>query len=224
MHFRVFDYREDITHILVAPQIRARFLRIEVEQVSETRRTNPGHSHDLGHEIFLVLQGQLEFQIEDDKQVLGPGQLCVALADQPHTVRNVGREPVILYLSVTPHIQPTHTMEGADSQAPLLFRPSINYDVPPDRETPTAELVARHLTESRALGKIVETSLGVQRDQTAALGRALGRGDEEAMVAARKAMWDAVAPVFRQVYELADAWNNLMYRTEDPEYWQGEEK
>lgn len=115
-------------------------------------------------------------------------------------------------------------MEREDTQAPLLFHPSTTYDVQADRATATGELVERHLTASQTLGKIVETAVGVQRDQAAALGRALGEGDEDAMIAARKAMWDALAPVFAQVYELADAWNNLSYRTEDPEYWHWEEK
>ena len=218
MHFRVYDYREDISHILATPQIRARFMRFDVEQVSEPGRYNQGHSHDLGHEIFLVMQGQLEFEIGDDKQVLGPGQLCLALTDEPHRVRNVGDEPAILYLSVTPHIQPTHTMAEEDTHAPLLFRPSSAYDVPPDRQTPTTELVEYHLKAYETLSKFVGAAEGIQQEQAAILRRALGEGHKDAMVAARKAMWDAIAPVFRQVHKLAEAWNNLTYRTEDPEY------
>ena len=50
MAFQVYDYREDIRNILVTPQIRSRFLKMDVGQV------NRSHSHDLGHEIFLILQ------------------------------------------------------------------------------------------------------------------------------------------------------------------------
>ena len=35
------------------------------------------HSHDLGHEVFLVLEGRAEFDIDGEKEVLGPGQMCV---------------------------------------------------------------------------------------------------------------------------------------------------
>jgi hypothetical protein len=31
-------------------------------------------------------------------------------------------------------------------------------------------------------------------------------------------MWAALYPMFAQMYALADAWNNLTYRTEDAEY------
>ena len=67
MGFPVYDYRKDIRNILVTPQIRSRFLRMELGQV------NKGHTHDLGHEIFLILQGQAEFEIDGEKEVLGPG-------------------------------------------------------------------------------------------------------------------------------------------------------
>ena len=100
MTYKVYDYRKDIVNMLVTPQIRCRFLKMEVGQF------NQGHTHDLGHEIFLILQGQAEFNIDGHKEVLGPGQMCIALTDEWHAVRNVGDDEVIMYLSVTPHIQP----------------------------------------------------------------------------------------------------------------------
>src|SRR5437899_8591134 len=103
MEFTVFDYREDVRNVLVTPQIRSRFLRMEPGQVA--RR----HSHDLGHEVFLVLAGKAVFEIEGETAELGPGQMCVVLADQLHSVRVAGDEPMTMYLSVTPHVQPTHT-------------------------------------------------------------------------------------------------------------------
>jgi mannose-6-phosphate isomerase-like protein (cupin superfamily) len=219
MGFQVFDYRKDIRNLLVAPQIRARFERIEVGTTSGGRRPGRGHSHDLGYEIWLVLQGQIEFEIGDDKQVLGPGQFCVARIDESHRLRNVGDEPAITYLSVTPHIQPTHTgWIDEDTKAPPRFQPSTNYHVPADRSTPTEELVKRHLQASQALSEIVEAAVGVQQEQAADLERALSEEDEDAMAQAREAMWNALAPMFKQVYALADAWNDLTYRTADREY------
>jgi len=211
--FEVFDYRKDIRNILVTPQIRGRFLRMEVGQV------NRGHSHDLGHEIFLILQGRAEFEMNGESHVLEPGQLCVALTDESHIVRNVGDDEVIMYLSVTPHIQPTHTSWTEDGKKkPPRFTPSTAYDVPQDRETPTKTLAERHLQESEALAKAVETSTLVQREQVAAFEQALASGDMEAAMRARNVMWDALYPMFDQVFKLADAWNNLTYRTEDHEY------
>ena len=103
MGFPVYDYRTDIRNVLVTPQIRSRFLRMEPGQSAQR------HSHDLGHEIFLILEGRVEFEIDGETEELGPGQMCIALTDQPHKVRVLGDEPMTMYLSVTPHIHPTHT-------------------------------------------------------------------------------------------------------------------
>ena len=57
----------------------------------------------------MILEGQAEFVIEGHSEVLGPGQLCFADRDEIHIVRCVGDAPMTMYLSVTPHIDPTHT-------------------------------------------------------------------------------------------------------------------
>ena len=75
MSFTVYNYRTDIRNVLVTPQIRSRFLRMEPGQVSQS------HSHDLGDEIFLILQGRCELKIDGETQELGPGEMCIALAD-----------------------------------------------------------------------------------------------------------------------------------------------
>jgi hypothetical protein len=149
---------------------------------------------------------------------VGPGQACIALVDQPHTVRNVGDVPVIYYLSVTPHIQPTHTSWTEEGErAPPRFQPSTAYDVPPDRSTPTQELIENHLSAMERLTRTTEIARGVQRAQAAAFSSALEAGDTEGALQARDAMWEALYPMLAQVYELAEAWNNLTYRTEDGE-------
>ena len=66
MSLKVYDYRSDIVNMLVTPQIRCRFLKMAVGQF------NAGHTHDLGHEIFLILQGRAEFEIDGQSAVLGP--------------------------------------------------------------------------------------------------------------------------------------------------------
>ncbi len=67
MPIRVYDYQHDITNLAVHPEIRARFPRME--------RGPPGglHSHDLGGEIFLVLEGHCEFLVEDERVTRAPG-------------------------------------------------------------------------------------------------------------------------------------------------------
>lgn len=184
MSLKVYDFRTDIANVLVTPQIRCRFLKMEIGQF------NTGHTHDLGHEIFLVLQGHAEFEVDGQRATLGPGQFCIALADQHHTVRNAGDEEVIMFLSVTPHVQPTHTFWNEDgTKMPPRFMPAGSYDEPADRATRTAELAGRH---------------------------AVAAGDERAAAAARERMWDALSDVFGRTMALGDAWNAFAARTADP--------
>ena len=122
MSLEVYDFRTDVRNILVTPQIRSRFLRFEPGTVAQR------HTHDLGHEIFLILSGRCEFEIDGEKAELGPGQLCIALTDQQHSVRVLGDEPMTMYLSVTPHIQPTHTFwnEDGTKKPPRFISNSAN--------------------------------------------------------------------------------------------------
>ena len=67
MTLPVYDFRTDVRNIFVTSQIRSRFLKFEVGTVAQR------HSHDLGHEIFLILSGRAEFEIDGEKAELGPG-------------------------------------------------------------------------------------------------------------------------------------------------------
>ncbi len=213
MGFEVFDYRKDIKNLLTTPQIRSRFLKMEVGQV------NRGHSHDLGHEIFLILQGQAEFEIEGVKKVVGPGQLCLALTDEIHTVRNVGEDEVIMYLSVTPHIQPTHTAwTDSGSKEPPRFRPNTAYDVPLDQTTPSETLADSYLESAVGFEETVETTTRLQRELMGAYKQALAEGDERGANKARDKMWESLYTMFKGVHELADTWNAFTSRTADQEY------
>ena len=213
MPYEVYDFREDIRNILVTPQIRCRFLYMEIGQF------NASHTHDLGHEIFLILQGLAEFDIEGHKEVLGPGQMCIALTDEAHSVRNVGDEPVIMYLSVTPHIQPTHTMWHEDgTKKPPRFVPNSAYDVPVDTTTPTEVLADRHLQATETLARTVESTTQTQREQIEAFKAALAAGDKDAARQARDEAWSALYAMYKQVYDLADVWNDLTSRTASDEF------
>ena len=72
MSFTVYDYRTDVRNVLVTPQIRSRFLRMEPGQTAQL------HSHDLGHEIFLILEGRAEIEIDGETAELGPAHMCIA--------------------------------------------------------------------------------------------------------------------------------------------------
>ncbi|MDP6052144.1 MAG: cupin domain-containing protein [Candidatus Latescibacteria bacterium] len=204
MSFAVYDFRADIRNILVTPQIRSRFLRMEPGQTA--RR----HSHDLGHEIFLILQGEAEFEIDGEKQVIRPGQLCVALTDQMHQVRVVGDEPVIMYLSVTPHIQPTHTFWIDDDQKePPHFMPNSAYDVTPSPSLTTEQYIDEHLNTVDAVAKAAQAFAAAQHERAAHLRQAIADGDDAKAHNTREAMWDTIYPLFRTAYSMGDAWNDL---------------
>src|SRR5688572_5677652 len=64
MPYAIYDYRHDIRNFVITPQLRSRFLRMEPGEV------HGRHSHDLGHEIFLILQGRCRMEIDGDVAVL----------------------------------------------------------------------------------------------------------------------------------------------------------
>jgi len=210
MSFEVFDYRKDIRNVLVTPQIRSRFLRMEVGQFNES------HTHDLGHEIFLILQGTAEFEIDGHKEVVGPGQMCVALTDEAHTVRNVGEDEVIMYLSVTPHIHPTHTYwTDNGTKRPPRFNKSGSFDVPADTSQSASELADKQLAAMDRFADSVSAAIAVHRDRISAFKKAECESNRESAAAARDAMWSALYPMFKEVYAVADAWNAFTARSAD---------
>ena len=212
MSFTVYDYRTDVRNVLVTPQIRSRFMKMQPGQVAQP------HSHDLGHEIFLVLEGRCEFEIDGESQELGPGQMCIALADQLHSLRAVGDEPMTLYLSVTPHIQPTHTRWAEDGQrVPPRFAPSSAYDVQPDLSISLEELIERHAEEAEAVAQAARANADVQKEIAGKLREAIADGDEQAATEARNAMWEAIHTVYRRLYDFGDAWNALAPRVTESE-------
>ncbi len=207
MGFPVYDYRTDIRNVLVTPQIRSRFLKMDPGQSAQL------HSHDLGHEIFLILEGRVEFEIDGETEELGPGQMCIALADQPHKVRVLGDEPMTMYLSVTPHIHPTHTPRTEDGERlPHNFAPPSAYDVEPDMQVSITELVASQVQTAQHLAELTQECAAVQEEMGEQLTTAVNQGDEQSAIAARKAMWDALYPVYKAVAELGDVWNKLAPR------------
>jgi len=213
MPFEVYDYRTDVRNVVITPEIRSRFMRMEPGTVA------PGHTHDLGHEVFLVLEGQAEFEIDGERAVLGPGQMCFARTDQNHVVRVVGDKPMTMYLSVTPHLEPTHTRWGPDGQklppqyGGATARERAANPTPPP---PVAELVERHVAATGALAEAARRSAAVQEEAVAALRQALAAGDGAAAKAAIDAMWAGIYQASRAFYEMGAAWNELAARAANP--------
>lgn len=222
MGFAVFDYRTDfarlprhsqptdVRNMLTNPQIRCRFLRLEPGE------TAGPHSHDLGHEVFLVLQGRAVFEIDGDSEELGPGQLCVALADQIHALRVVGDEPMIMYLSVTPHIQPTHTyMDEHGNRRPPRFVGSDSYDTGIEPSVTNDQVVDSYVGALGATADAAQRAAADGAELTRRIKTAMDEGDSAAIEEARSASWDSVSPVYERVVEMAEIWNELAARSVD---------
>jgi quercetin dioxygenase-like cupin family protein len=209
MPIEVFDFRRDIRHLIITPEIRARFLRLEVGQVASR------HSHDLGHEVFLILQGRCEFEIDGETAVLEPGQLCIARIDQLHRVRNVGDEPVVMYLSVTPHVEPTHSYwdEHGRKLPPRYgsLRSGYRAELPAPTES-IETLAGRVLADATAFGAIAHTA-GVEIEgPLTALQDALRTGDRLATKNALDAVWAEIFRVHESLRRLDEDWNELAVR------------
>lgn len=208
MSFEVYDFRTVNRNVLVTPEIRARLYHMKPGQVDGR------HSHDLGHEVFLILEGLAEFNINGVKKELGPGQMCIALADEIHQVRNLLQDkPTIMYLSVTPHIHPTHTgRTESDEKKPPYFAPNANYHAEYDMSIPIADLLAKMNGAAAALLEAAQQNVATQQAQKGQLLSALNAGDQNAAVAARNAMWEAVYTLHKQMYAFDAIWNETTPR------------
>lgn len=210
MPFQVLDYRTDIRNVVITPEIRARFLRLAPGQVAQR------HSHDLGHEVFLILQGRCEFEIEGHRETLGPGQLCFAARDQLHAVRCVSDEPVIMYLSVTPHIEPTHTRwDDTGHKLPPAYgnatRDERAVHDPSAGQSTDALADALHARTQEAASAL-ERATHAQGSHLAEARSALGAGDAAAAKTAVDAIWDQMYFALRAVSAMEAAWNEYIAR------------
>jgi quercetin dioxygenase-like cupin family protein len=206
MTLQVFDYRTDIRNVFVSPQIRSRFLRMEPGAVADR------HSHDLGHEIFLILEGKARFEIDGEIAELGPGEMCVARVDEPHQVSVIGDEPMTMYLSVTPHIQPTHTgRDSADERKPIRFLPSSAYDQEESR-IPIDESIDHFVELAESVAAMAQTAAEEARMAGARLSRALGARNEEAADRQREIMWFGVYRTLDKISEMSEQWNKMSPR------------
>ena len=207
MPFTVYDYRnpEHIKNLLVTPEMRSRILKMEPGQGFNSR-----HSHDLGHEVFLILQGTAEFEIEGDIRIVEAGQLCFARTDEAHSVRVVGDEPVIMYLSVTPHILPTHTGRTEEGEAKSIqFSSASAYDVELDPSVSLDDRIAHHRS---TLDSINSTVQALVKNHCVALDKL---ADSDASEDIRRVMWEDIYKVFKSISELGDSWNDLAYTLHD---------
>jgi mannose-6-phosphate isomerase-like protein (cupin superfamily) len=207
MPIRVYDYRVDLANLTVRPEIRNRFRQVELGPRPEF------HSHDLGGETFLVVEGSIEFSVEDEQVVCQTGQTIYVPPKHKHAVRAVGDRPGVMYLSVTPHVEPTHTFYDAHG-VQLPPRYGVWRAAGGDQDTAdaqpgsaarsTTELLARYAAAAAALAELA-------RANAATAGAAVAPASAETV--AVKAMVDSLWPGVRGLLEatsaLESAWNAL---------------
>ena len=209
MPYAIYDYRTDVRNLFVTPRIRSRFLRMEPGEVH--RR----HSHDLGHEIFLILEGTCQMEIDGERAVLEPGQLCVAFAHQLHQASNVGDGPMTMYLSVTPHVEPTHTQYDQDTgeRLPPRYNPPTNFDQQDAvAGIPTAELADRFQAAFRALAEATRAAAEAQTAGVAALKAAAAKDDLAGLATAMDDLWAGVYEAYERLDAMTVPWNQLAPR------------
>ena len=215
MALRVFDVHRDVKNFLITPEIRMRFYRMEVGQVDSR------HSHDLGHEIFFIIEGQCEMEVDGERAILESGQACVALRDQMHQARNVGDTPVLMYLSVSPHVLPTHTYWSADPHAggqKLPARYNLAY-VNQSEQVPASalpDLLDRHLVAVRTLSDAAATVANGHADLGPELRQLALAGDLAAARIRIDRLWAELLPLLRSVSAVEASWNELAPRFVPP--------
>ena len=139
--------------------------------------------------------------------------MCVALVDQLHSLRVLGDKPMTMYLSVTPHIQPTHTMWTPEGERmPHRFASSSAYDEETDTTTPFGDLLDRLTAATLAVRDAAGQAAGKQADEAEALKAAIANGDLDSASASRSDIWDVLFEVYRRSAELADLWNDIAPR------------
>ena len=208
MTISVYDYRKDIANVIVRPEIRSRFMRLEPGPAA------PLHSHDLGGEIFLVLEGQCEFIVEDERITCGPGQLVYMEPRVRHTLHAAGDEPCVVYLSVTPHVEPTHTRyDEADRPVPPVYggwRGKEHRDANADRST--ADLARSYAAAARKLAVLAHENAEILDQHIDILVRGDIARDQQAARQAMDAMWLRLRDVLQQVSDTERTWNDLAPR------------
>ena len=122
MPAQTFDWRDDpMGTVIAVPEVRARFIRVE-----PGKPAGNFHSHEESNavETWVVLEGAVKFEIEDQTVIATAGQAVVAYPHEKHRVTCAGDEPAVYFLTVTPHRSPTHTHYDAEGKR-LPSRPGV---------------------------------------------------------------------------------------------------
>jgi quercetin dioxygenase-like cupin family protein len=210
MSFPIYDFRKDIRNVLVTPEIRARIFHMKAGEKVNLYDKALSHSHDLGYEIFLILQGKVRGLIDGEEGILEPGQMCIAAPHQTHAFEVIGNEDVIMYLSVTPHVQPTHTFYDFDgNRLSNDFMPNSAYDLSDQIEKPIDILLDEQITITNNLLTTIKNFNSNQKIIVDRLKTQIDKNDNDSISKQRNELWSDLILVFEETFKLANIWNNL---------------
>ncbi len=74
------------------------------------------HFHDGADEIFWFFQGQCRVTGPYEEVVLDAGNIVLTPANEWHIIANAGSQPLLMFLTVTPNVVPSHTFFDADGK------------------------------------------------------------------------------------------------------------
>src|SRR5262249_57857729 len=81
----------------------------------DLKRGFPSRVEGGGAEVWVTLGGAAGFDFRAQGSVVATrGRAVFALPDEPHRVTCHGDQPVVYFLTVSPHREPTHTHFDAD--------------------------------------------------------------------------------------------------------------
>ncbi len=118
-----------------------------------------------------------------------------------------------LFLSVTPHVEPTHTQWDREGGTRLPYRYGIATRAEREAATrpmdPPAVLLERHLAASEALADAARANAAAQASAADELRAALASGDAAAVHAAVTTMWEAFSALHSHLRASERVWNDL---------------
>jgi hypothetical protein len=131
-----------------------------------------------------------------------------------HQARNTSAEPMTMYLSVTPHIEPTHTHYDQATGERLLprYNPPTAFDqTNVSSDISTATLADSHLAAAQRLAEVAQRAAEAQVAGVAAL-KAVADGSPDAVGAAMDTIWAQVYATFEALNAVSTTWNALAPR------------
>jgi hypothetical protein len=116
-------------------------------------------------------------------------------------VRAVGEHPGVIYLSVSPHVEPTHTQYDADGQTlpPKYGVWQAAGGGEPRSELPSSTLLERYRAAAQALAKLAQANASTV--DTATTSEDIKKTVDQ--------LWAGLKPVLLQVEALEREWNEL---------------